>query len=79
MRDWLFEIDRHSSDDVCKLIVGNKLDNPSAREVTFEEAKEFADEVQVPVMETSAKSSLHVDTMFDTLSNNMAYLPFFIN
>ena len=36
VRQWLFEIDRYASENVCKLLVGNKSDLGSKRAVEFD-------------------------------------------
>ena len=43
VENWLAEVEKHASENVIKLLVGNKCDLESARAVTFEEGKEFAD------------------------------------
>ena len=39
IRDWLEEVKIHASNDVCKLLVGNKCDLSEKREVDFIDAK----------------------------------------
>lgn len=43
VKQWLHEIDRYASENVNKLLVGNKSDLTSKRAVSFDQAKEFAD------------------------------------
>ncbi|KCV68580.1 Ras-like protein Rab-1A, variant 2 [Fonticula alba] len=64
VRGWLQEIDRFASDSVNKLLVGNKADLVSKKVVDFAAAKEFADSVNIPLIETSAKTSTNVDEAF---------------
>ena len=61
MKQWLSEIDRYACENVNKLLVGNKCDMDSKRQVEFEEAKAFADERGIPFLETSAKDSTNVE------------------
>ncbi|XP_039005537.1 ras-related protein RABD2a-like isoform X2 [Hibiscus syriacus] len=61
---WQSEIDRYASDNVNKLLVGNKSDLTANRVVSFETAKAFADEIGIPFMETSAKDSTNVEQAF---------------
>ena len=56
--------------DCCKLILGNKSDAPG-RAVTTEEAREKADELACPFLETSAKSALNVEEAFLTLASEL--------
>lgn len=63
VKQWLSEIDRYASENVNKLLVGNKCDLPN-KVVSTETAKAFADEIGIPFMETSAKDSLNVEQAF---------------
>ena len=58
------EIDKYATEHVNKLLVGNKCDLESKRQVDTEEAKAFAEERGIPFLETSAKSSTNVDGAF---------------
>ena len=64
IQHWLKEIDNYGTDKVSKLIVGNKSDLTERRVVTFESAKEFADQLGIQVIETSARSKAHVEDVF---------------
>jgi Ras-related protein Rab-1A len=79
VKQWLNEIDRYACENVNKLLVGNKSDLDSKRQVEFEEAKAFADERGIPFLETSAKSATNVEKAFLTMAaeikNRMATVP----
>ncbi|WRX11075.1 Small GTPase - like 10 [Theobroma cacao] len=64
VKQWLNEIDRYASDNVNKLLVGNKCDLTANKVVSSETAKAFADEVGIPFMETSAKDATNVEQAF---------------
>ncbi|XP_061374288.1 ras-related protein RABD2a isoform X2 [Gastrolobium bilobum] len=64
VKQWLSEIDRYASDNVNKLLVGNKSDLTANRVVSYDTAKEFADQIGIPFMETSAKDSTNVEQAF---------------
>ena len=64
VRLWLHEIDRYSSDNVCKLIVGNKSDLSNKRAVHQETAKALSDELAIPFLETSAKNANNAEQAF---------------
>jgi len=68
VRQWLFEIDRYASENVCKLLVGNKSDLGNKRAVEFDAAKGFADELNIPFLETSAKNATNVEQAFLTMA-----------
>ncbi len=61
---WLTEIDRYASDNVCKLLVGNKCDLADRRHVEYDVAKTFADRLSMPFIETSAKTATNVEKAF---------------
>nr|KJB40969.1 hypothetical protein B456_007G085600 [Gossypium raimondii] len=61
---WLSEIDRYASDNVNKLLVGNKCDLTANKVVSYETAKAFADEIGIPFLETSAKDATNVEQAF---------------
>ncbi|KAL5545502.1 hypothetical protein UlMin_005189 [Ulmus minor] len=64
VKQWLNEIDRYTSENVNKLLVGNKSDLTANKVVSYEIAKAFADEIGMPFMETSAKNATNVEQDF---------------
>lgn len=76
---WLHEIDRYASPGVNKLLVGNKSDLTAKRQVSYEQAKEFADSMNMEFIETSAKQASNVDLAFTKIAtqikNRMASQP----
>ena len=62
--NWMNEITKYASDNVNKLLIGNKSDLADRRVVTTEEAKELADSLGVSYIETSAKTSTGVEESF---------------
>lgn len=71
VRQWLHEIDRYASDNVNKLLVGNKSDLESKRVVTAEQAKEFADSLGIAFLETSAKNNVQVEDSFFAMASQI--------
>ncbi|XP_060182115.1 ras-related protein RABD2c-like [Lycium barbarum] len=71
--------DRYASDNVNKLLVGNKCDLTAQKVVSTETAQAFADEIGIPFMETSAKSATNVEQAFmamvASIKNRMASQP----
>jgi Ras-related protein Rab-1A len=63
VRNWLQEIDKLASDNVNKLLVGNKSDLPN-RQVDAATARDFAASLNIPFIETSAKTAANVDQAF---------------
>ncbi|CAI5976137.1 unnamed protein product [Closterium sp. NIES-65] len=79
VKQWLNEIDRYASENVNKLLVGNKCDLTNKRVVDYQTAKAFADEIGIPFLETSAKNATNVEQAFMTMAaeikNRMASQP----
>ncbi|GFZ16545.1 RAB GTPase homolog 1C [Actinidia rufa] len=79
VKQWLNEIDRYASENVNKLLVGNKCDLTAQKVVSYETGKAFADEIGIPFMETSAKDATNVEQAFMAMAgeikNRMASQP----
>ncbi|KAK3510361.1 hypothetical protein QTP70_005658 [Hemibagrus guttatus] len=60
VKQWLQEIDRYASENVNKLLVGNKCDLTTK--------KEFADSLGIPFLEASAKNATNVEQAFMTMA-----------
>ena len=71
VKTWLQEIDRYASEGVNKLLVGNKSDLGGKRQVEYATAKEFADKLGIPFLETSAKNSTNVEQAFLTMAKQI--------
>ncbi|TKS92541.1 Ras-related protein [Collichthys lucidus] len=68
VKQWLQEIDRYASENVNKLLVGNKCDLTTKKVVDYTTAKEFADSLAIPFLETSAKNATNVEQAFMTMA-----------
>jgi len=68
VKQWLNEIDRYAVENVCKLLVGNKCDLVAKRQVDYDTAKDFADKLDIPFLETSAKAATNVEKAFLTMA-----------
>ena len=64
---WLREFRKHTRDNVPRILVGNKSDLDDRRSVEQSEAKDYADEMGIPFLETSAKNFKNVENAFTTL------------
>ena len=62
------EIDRYASENVNKLLVGNKCDLTSKKVVDRTTAEEFAASLNIPFIETSAKADTNVEQAFMTMA-----------
>ncbi|XP_045171332.2 uncharacterized protein LOC123533652 [Mercenaria mercenaria] len=71
LRGWFKEIDKYGGHHVAKLLVGNKSDMKAKRVVTYEMAQEFAGQMGIPYLETSAKTAANVEQAFMTMTAEM--------
>ncbi len=71
LNSWLIEIEKNSSKDVYKLLIGNKNDLEEKRQITYDEGKEFASINGMEFFETSAKTSYKVQEAFELLTKDI--------
>mmetsp|Transcript_21727 Transcript_21727/g.40537 ORF Transcript_21727/g.40537 Transcript_21727/m.40537 type:complete len:208 (-) Transcript_21727:252-875(-) len=67
VNDWLSEVNRYASEGTCKLLVGNKSDK-AEKVVSSDKARAFAESLQIPFLETSAKNASNVEEAFLTMT-----------
>ncbi|XP_075928579.1 ras-related protein Rab-35 [Petromyzon marinus] len=65
---WLQEITTNC-EDVCRILVGNKDDDPNRKVVETQDARRFAEQMGVRLYETSAKDNIHVEDMFKAITD----------
>jgi len=58
---WLAEVEKYGRQDIVKILIGNKKDLESQRQVTTAEAKQFAESLGMKYLETSAKDGLNIE------------------
>merc|ERR1711865_1360371 len=71
VRQWMQEIEKYAADGVNKLLVGNKCDLSSKKVVSYDEAKELSDSLNVQFMETSAKNAHNVEQAFQAMAKDI--------
>ncbi|PNJ82438.1 RAB35 isoform 5, partial [Pongo abelii] len=67
VKRWLHEINQNC-DDVCRILVGNKNDDPERKVVETEDAYKFAAQMGIQLFETSAKENVNVEEMFNCIT-----------
>jgi len=68
VKRWLHEINQNC-DEVSRILVGNKCDDPDRRVVLKEDASRFANQMGIQLFETSAKENINVEEMFRAITN----------
>ena len=61
---WLEEVRQNGNPDIMVMLIGNKADLDSRRQVSTEEGERFAKENGLIFLETSAKTAFNVEQAF---------------
>jgi len=61
---WLEEVRQNGNPDIMVMLIGNKADLDSRRQVSTEEGERFAKENGLIFLETSAKTNFNVEQAF---------------
>ena len=57
VRKWMESIYEHADQNICKVMVGNKIDLEEDRKISQKEAKKLADDFSMQYFEASAKEN----------------------
>ncbi|KAF6266086.1 ras family-domain-containing protein [Scenedesmus sp. NREL 46B-D3] len=72
IRNWMRNIEQHASDNVNKVLVGNKSDMADEkRAVAYAKGQALADEYGMRFFETSAKDNTHVEEVFTSIAKDV--------
>ncbi|WVZ62523.1 hypothetical protein U9M48_012262 [Paspalum notatum var. saurae] len=72
IRNWIRNIEQHASDNVNKILIGNKADmDESKRAVPTSKGQALADEYGIKFFETSAKTNLNVEQVFFSIARDI--------
>ena len=69
--EWLEKLRDNSHEQINVILVGNKTDLESKREVTYDEGKNFADEQEIDFVETCAFEYETVEALFIKVTNKI--------
>ena len=64
---WIAEIDSCEGEKLIKVLIGNKCDLLTLREITKARGKEFADTMEMAFFETSAKTGEGLEECFERI------------
>nr|GLL20831.1 ras-related protein RABE1c-like [Ipomoea trifida] len=74
IRNWIRNIEQHASDNVNKVLVGNKADmDESKRAVPTSKGQALADEYGIKFFETSAKTNMNVEEVFFSIARDIKH------
>uniref|UniRef100_A0A7S2CX30 Uncharacterized protein n=1 Tax=Haptolina brevifila TaxID=156173 RepID=A0A7S2CX30_9EUKA len=71
VRNWVRNIQDNAPQTVNKILIGNKCDLASKREVTTQQGEQLAREYGMKFLETSARENLNVQEAFFTLASDV--------
>ena len=67
VRKWMESIYEHADPNICKVMVGNKIDLEDERKISAGEARDFAAQYKMKYFEASAKKDIGIAKFFETL------------
>ena len=68
---WVKEVETLAPRDVCKIVIGSKLDLESKRKVTVEEATAFAESIGASYFECSSHAHMNMDVILPTMEKQI--------
>ena len=68
IRTWFQNVEQHATEEVHKILIGNKCDWEEKRVVSKERGEQLAQELGIPFIETSAKQNINVEKAFYDLA-----------
>jgi Ras-related protein Rab-1A len=64
LKKWIDEINKYSIEDACMILIGTKSDLENKRQVSYDEAKHFAESQNIKYYEVSAKNNTNIEKVF---------------
>lgn len=72
VRNWMRQIDQNASENINRILIGNKCDlDDSLRKVSTEKGQELAAEYGIKFFETSAKSNINVEECYMAIAKDI--------
>lgn len=70
-KDWIRQMERNCSKNLCKVLIGCKCDLVRERQVETRIAQDFAHTYHMPFFETSAKTGTNIEEAFSRIAREM--------
>eukprot|EP01083_Nonionella_stella_P097287 273446_1 len=71
IRNWMKNIEQHATQNVQKILIGNKCDCNDERVISKQRAQDLGDEYGIKFFETSAKCDINVHECFITIAKDI--------
>lgn len=71
IKTWFGNVEQHASEDVNKILIGNKCDWDEKRVVSKEQGQALADSLGIQFVEASAKANINVEDAFLSLARQI--------
>jgi len=71
IRSWIRNVEQHASENVNRILIGNKCDMIDKRIVDTPHGQSIADEYNIKFFEASAKNNINVEEAFLTLARDI--------
>ena len=71
IKDWLDDVSKYTDDDPFKIIIGNKCDLESNRQVTTNDIKSMFETTGIEVVEASAKKSIKINEIMEIITKKL--------
>ena len=71
VQEWLTEVNKFAPKETVKMMVGNKADLKDKRKVEEDKAQNYAKQMNMPFLETSAKTAANVEQAFERVAREL--------
>ena len=65
IKDWMNQIHQNTSNDIGLVLVGNKSDLEGKRQITYSDARNYANKMNITYFEVSAKNDQNINEFFE--------------
>lgn len=76
---WMRTLNNYASNRIKVILVGNKIDMESNRQVSYEEGKALADKLKIPFAEVSVREDINIKETFSLIIETLVDQPPHVN